>query len=167
MVRVAVFGDLNVDVLLKVPKLPEGDISLAADEFRVASGGVGGNVATALRRLGTEVTLVSAVGRDALGKYLLEDLREEGVGTEYVRVVDGVPTGIMVVFILEGGLKTIVGGRGANSRVSLTQAELESLGNSIDFAHFSGYLSLNDDGGEFLRRALNVLKRLGVNISVD
>jgi fructokinase len=66
-------------------------------------GGAPANVAFHLRRLGVDAQLVSAVGTDAPGRELLDRLKEAGIGTEFVAVRPGPPTGLVRVTIGDGG----------------------------------------------------------------
>ncbi len=62
---------------------------------------VGGNplnVAVGAARLGLRVALVSAVGEDPVGEFVLERLRGEGVAVEYVFVKPGRRTPAVVLF---------------------------------------------------------------------
>lgn len=52
------------------------------------------NVAVALRRLGNNPVLISAVGQDQRGHEALRQLRALGFKAEFVKVMEGVPTGV-------------------------------------------------------------------------
>lgn len=167
LTKVTVLGDLNIDVILKVPHPPIGDISVAAEEAHISPGGVGGNVATYLTMLGDEVSLLTGVGNDVIGKYLIQDLITMGVKTDSVKVVDRVPTGTMVIILLPSGERSIVGFRGANQHVEFTRAELERALIGVSHAHASGYFALNKDGGQTLLLYLKVAKEIGATTSID
>ncbi|WP_404991064.1 PfkB family carbohydrate kinase [Desulfurococcus sp.] len=47
---------------------------------------MGRNFPVALSRLGVQTCLVSAVGGDAIGRYLLEDLENEGIDSRHVKI---------------------------------------------------------------------------------
>jgi len=144
---VTVFGDLNVDVILKVPTLPPEDTSVTASETVVAPGGVAGNMASNLVREGLKVSVIAGVGDDLLGRHLLSRLEEAGIWGGRVRVVRGCRTGVMVVIITPGGRKYILGSRGANEVVEVGVDEaLEAAYESLHI-HVSGYTILNRDGG--------------------
>lgn len=57
-------------------------------------GGSSANIAVGLARLGLRVGMISCVGQDALAEYLLDFLRQEGVDTELIRMVDGFNTSL-------------------------------------------------------------------------
>ena len=60
-------------------------------------GGAPLNVVAHLRQMGHEVALLSGVGDDERGRAALAEASELGVGTQFMRVVPGVPTGIVRV----------------------------------------------------------------------
>lgn len=63
------------------------------------AGGVAGNVARWLTRLGVAAELHSIVGSDEAGRSLLETLRSEGVDVGGVRVADDAPTAVYTAVI--------------------------------------------------------------------
>ncbi len=165
--KVAVAGDLNVDVFLKVPALPRLDISVAAHSARIGPGGVAGNTASHLVGLGVSAVLVAAVGDDVLGKYLTARIREAGINSGYVRVVEGESTGVMVIMLLPNGEKAIVGYRGANEHLRVLREEAEEVASRVNHVHVSGYMALNRDEGESLLNLLSEAVKAGLTTSVD
>jgi ribokinase len=88
---VAVVGSLNLDLVVRVPRLPgPGETVSGADLFR-NPGGKGANQAVAAARLGRRVAMVGCVGDDQAGRDLLAALAADGVDTGQVRVLAGVP----------------------------------------------------------------------------
>lgn len=90
--RVLVVGSLNMDYLIRAAARPGNDGSIVVDEVVVTPGGHAGNCASALRRLGAEVTVAATVGRDEHGDAVLHDLQARGIGVDLVGRV-AVPTG--------------------------------------------------------------------------
>jgi ribokinase len=119
-VRARVVGSTNVDLVLRVDRLPlPGETLLAPDRQRLA-GGKGANQAVALARLGADVRFVSAVGDDEDGRWSLAQLVQEGVDVSGVQVVDA-PTGLAVVTVDRLGENSIVVVPGANEHVTVTR----------------------------------------------
>ena len=56
-----------------------------------------------MAKLGLRVALIGAVGADPFSEMALDELRRAGVDTGRVRVVEGEATGLMAVFVEEGG----------------------------------------------------------------
>lgn len=163
---VVVLGDINVDVIFIVESLPRPGEVLGARSARVYHGGVGGNVATWLAKLGLRVALIGAVGSDYAGREVLGELERLGVDVSRVRVVEGEATGFMVVLVDRSGERTIVGSRGANSRLRVEREDLE-LAAMARHVHVSGYSMLNEDRGEGALSLLRAAVRAGVTTSVD
>jgi pseudouridine kinase len=67
--------------------------------LRMSFGGVARNVAENLARLGTDVTLITAVGDDPQGKQLLYQTSEAGVNVEHSLIVPDQPTGIYLAIL--------------------------------------------------------------------
>ncbi len=166
MSRVAVLGDLNLDIILFLEREPLPDTSESATKAYIRPGGVGGNISSWLKYLGDEPLLVGAVGEDALGEELLRQLSRYGVGVDAVRKVKATATGVMVSMMGPSG-KKIVGFRGANSFLQYSRRELAELLEGCIHAHASGYESLNRDEGLLLLDFLSTAKRLRITTSVD
>ncbi|WP_394993829.1 carbohydrate kinase family protein [Emticicia sp.] len=72
------------------------DIS-TTERFQRFQGGSPSNLAANMARLGNATAIVSCVGDDNLGKYLIEKVRETGVDVSYIAVDKQEPTSIVVV----------------------------------------------------------------------
>lgn len=67
-------------------------------------GGAPMNVAYHLNQLGIKADMISKVGKDDLGKELLQFMQSKGIGTQYVHIDDLLKTG-MVKIILDNPLE--------------------------------------------------------------
>jgi ribokinase len=120
--RVTVVGSVNLDLVARSARLPRAGETVGGATFGRFPGGKGANQALACARLGAEVTLIGAVGRDAFADEALADLREAGVELEVVESVE--PTGIALIVVDAAGETAIVVAPGANA--TLGAAELPS-----------------------------------------
>ena len=118
MARIVVVGSVNLDLVARVPRLPEPGETLAAHELRRVPGGKGANQALAARRLGAEVALIAAVGSDPAADEALALLRADGVDLSGVTAHAELPTGHALVTVDDGGETTIVIVAGANDVVA-------------------------------------------------
>src|SRR5438067_8205473 len=84
---ILVFGSINIDVLVPVPRLPLPGETVLGGDYAFLPGGKGGNQALAARRAGAAVMLAGAVGMESFADIALDLLRREGVDTRLVRVV--------------------------------------------------------------------------------
>ena len=116
--NVTVVGSINVDLVARVERLPRPGETLGDAEFARVPGGKGANQAVAAARLGAAVEMFGRVGEDDFGREAIAALRDAGVGTDHVRVVDA-PTGVALIVVTDGGENQIVVAPGANARLRL------------------------------------------------
>jgi ribokinase len=115
--RVVVIGSVNVDLVVRLPRLPRPGETAGGGVFAVHPGGKGGNQAVAAARLGADVSIVAALGSDDYGRDARADLEREGVGTGFVVTVPGA-TGVAVVLVDETAENLIAVAPGANAALS-------------------------------------------------
>lgn len=118
-----VVGSSNTDLVVRVREIPRaGETVLGGDVARTA-GGKGANQAVAAARLGTRVVFVGCVGNDSFGEEARERLAGEGLLLDYLRVVEGAPSGVALITVAESGENSIVVAPGANAHVSVGDVE--------------------------------------------
>lgn len=118
MARIVVYGSINMDLVVRTAAMPAPGQTVLGRDFATIPGGKGANQAVACARLGAETHLAGAVGTDAFGDDLLASLAGNGVSTEAVRRIEGVPTGIAIIIVDEQGQNSIVVAGGANHQNS-------------------------------------------------
>lgn len=101
MPRVVVIGGANVDVKGRAAAHHQPGSSNPG-MVTVSPGGVGRNIAETLARLGVEVSLVTALGRDANGALLREACLNAGVSLSHA-LEAGEPTGAYLAVLDEQG----------------------------------------------------------------
>nr|MDO8099229.1 carbohydrate kinase family protein [Candidatus Njordarchaeota archaeon] len=101
-------GEIVVDMVLKVPHLPEPDEKVNSTYQTRFPGGVTANYVTAVSRLATTAGFVGAIGDDPEGKYLKQDLKNEKVDTALTLVKKGKQTPVNYVIVDESGQKVII-----------------------------------------------------------
>lgn len=132
---VCVVGSLNMDLVVRAPRIPHPGETLLGNTYRTFAGGKGANQAVAAARmLGGEgwVALVGCVGDDPHGAKLRAALDAEGVDLTRVltrKDIDQNPTGLALITVAEGGENTIVVSPGANA--SLTAEDVEAAKETI------------------------------------
>lgn len=97
-----------VDHRFWVPAYPPTKQRTDATAYRDALGGPAAVAAVAVTRLGGAARLVAAVGDDANGRFVLNQLENSGVATELVRVDADLQTGVCSVLIDDAGERYIV-----------------------------------------------------------
>jgi ribokinase len=125
-VSVCVVGSINLDRVLRVPRIPAPGETLLGAEVLTFPGGKGNNQAVAAARSGAAVVLVGALGRDADAEALLDAMRNAGVQPLIRRT--GQPTGTAWITVGEDGENTIVVVPGANGALAdLAEEELAAV----------------------------------------
>jgi ribokinase len=124
---ILVFGSINADLSFALDRLPVPGQTVVAERLVVQPGGKGANQAVAARRDGARVTMVGAVGDNALAAASLQGLREAGVDLTHVVSQADTPTGCASIWTDRDGRNQIVVALGANARVRADQVEAALL----------------------------------------
>jgi ribokinase len=124
--RVLVVGSANVDYTVQAPRLPQPGETVSDGSLFVNHGGKGANQALAACRLGAEVRLLAAVGDDAAGRGLCEDLAAAGVDVTRVVLTTRAATGTALIVVDSNGRNQIVVAPGANRTLDVEQASARS-----------------------------------------
>lgn len=117
MVKVVVVGSISMDLVVTSKVRPGAGETVLGDAFETVPGGKGANQAVAAARLGAEVHMVGCVGDDHYGNQLIQNLRNNGVSTEFVKPVTQIGTGTAHIVLAEGD-NSIVVVKGANDCVT-------------------------------------------------
>jgi len=98
---IAVMGSAFVELVPARFRVALEDI----DSFRISIGGSATNMAVAASRLGASVGLLSAVGQDVFGEFVIHHLRSEGIDVSRVKRVAGFKTGVSFYTVDPKGTK--------------------------------------------------------------
>ena len=123
---IIVFGSINMDMAVRVEKLPVPGETVLSKDYILYPGGKGANQALAAARSGAKVALIGRVGNDHYGKACTDELKGDGVMTSGVARSD-LPTGCAVVARDASGENQIIVMSGANSEVTHDQIPDEIL----------------------------------------
>jgi len=117
------FGSINMDLVVRVPRLPVAGETLVGHEFFSAFGGKGANQAVAATKLGAPATFVGRVGGDDFGQTLRIALAAAGVNITALTVDESIHSGVASIVVSECGENTIACAAGANGNVSAEDVE--------------------------------------------
>ena len=92
--RLAVVGSINIDMTVTAERIPLKGETLMGDNISYIPGGKGANQAVAMAKLGAEVEMFGCVGDDENGKKMIDNMKNHGIKTDNIKVLEGVPTGI-------------------------------------------------------------------------
>ena len=121
---VVVIGSLNMDLVMRTPRVPVGGETLHGHEFSTLPGGKGANQAVACARLGAKVAMIGQVGNDGFGTTLRDGLAADGIDTSGVLQTSAVGTGVAMILVEDIGQNRIVLAAGANG--ALTPADIDA-----------------------------------------
>ncbi|NJN99481.1 MAG: ribokinase, partial [Anaerolineales bacterium] len=126
---VVVFGSINMDLVVRTPRLPALAETITGHEFFTAPGGKGANQAVAAARLGAPTKMVGRVGGDAFGLELRQNLTAAGADVSAVFTDPAVSSGVAVIAVDDQAQNNIIIVPGANGRVG--EDDLNRLESSL------------------------------------
>jgi len=162
---VIAFGDLNVDLVLSgMREAPKFGGEVLAEKLGMHAGGSTANAAACCAQLGMPTVLVTNVGDDSFGDFLLQEMQRYGVLTTHILRHNSLNTGITVSLSTPND-RAFVTHLGTID--SLTAADAtEELLEQADHLHVGGYYlqaKLRPDLPTVFRRA----HELGLTTSLD
>lgn len=122
-----VVGSLHYDIFVEAPHRPAAGETVSGISWRPKLGGKGGNQAIAAARAGCPCLLVSAVGRDSFGDFLLKNLVTCGVDGTHVAQIDGIGSGMSVAITDASGDYGAVIVSGSNLRIDPAALDDEAV----------------------------------------
>jgi sugar/nucleoside kinase (ribokinase family) len=135
-----------------------------AGRVLLRQGGSAASTARWLARLGTHATLVTAVGRDHVGRALLDALRADRVRVHATRIAAR-RTGRIGVVVMVGGERSFVADRGAAD--DLRPTDLKPRWFAVDLLHLPAYSLIGVPLGDAGRRAIELARGAGALVSLD
>jgi aminoimidazole riboside kinase len=117
---VVLLGDINVDLVVRLPNRKTGIGYLEGSEPQLYGGGTVANTAVGLTRLGVPARIAGSVGTDSYGRWAVKDLGSEGVDVSGIlnapdqftvmvfAMVDSTGERTIVVWPPEGGAHTVI-----------------------------------------------------------
>ena len=120
---ITVVGSCNTDFISYVPRMPSLGETIIGDRFEVGFGGKGANQCVMASKLGAKVGMVAKVGNDLFGNQTVLNFKSHQVDTTFVKVEDGVSSGVAPICVTPEGENTIVIIPGANNL--LTTGEVD------------------------------------------
>ena len=116
MGKILVIGSLNIDMVMKVDHMPTVGETILCDGMKLVAGGKGANQACAAGRLGTDVTMLGAIGNDSHGEMQRDSLQRSGVDVSGLITKESVSTGTAFITVNKEGNNSIVVVQGANEQ---------------------------------------------------
>jgi ribokinase len=115
---IVVVGSANVDLTTFNDVFPRPGETIFGTKFDLGFGGKGANQAVAAHLCGANVGMVAKVGNDLFGPATIKNFESLGIDATYVRVADGVSSGVAPIFVDSSGQNRIIVVKGANETLS-------------------------------------------------
>jgi ribokinase len=166
MPQVVTLGDINVDILARVPFYPPPGGDSLAQGVNLRAGGSAANTSAVLSKFRLGVSILARVGQDALAEHALSDLRQVGVDLSLVQRDPETQTGLIFAAVTPDGERTFFSCRGANANTTLDGHGEERI-REARLLHVSGYALVESPQRAAALQAIAAAHRSGVAVSVD
>ncbi len=121
--HITVVGSLNMDLIIRSPRIPRPGETILGGELHTAAGGKGANQAVAAARLGGRVSMIGRVGPDPFASELLDNMATANIDNRFVFRDPQVATGVALIVVDDAGENNIVVASGANMQLSPNDIE--------------------------------------------
>lgn len=152
---ILVVGSVNVDMVVKTPRIPSPGETILGGVFQKFEGGKGANQAIAANAAFGGTRFCAGVGDDSFGRDYLSNLGARGINVELVKIFKDFPTGVALITVDESGQNSITVAPGAN--MALSEGDMDS----IDFSAFSHVLFQLENDILTVAWGLNLAKKAG------
>lgn len=152
-----IFRPMGIEVLQR-------DTSTAED-IRLLGGGDAFNVAVNLANMNEKVSLLTRVGNDDLGEYLLGKLEKLGIDTSWCKKVD-IPTSASGVFVRTDGERSFLSYKGACHSLRAEDFLEEAL-YETDYLYIGSAFDLPELDGEGMAQVFEKAQSMGVKTVLD
>jgi ribokinase len=162
MPRIATIGDVNVDLIARIDKMPELGKQVITKEFQTHGGGCSANFSLSCARLGMDIQLFGKVGDDVFGTYVLVELEDNKVDTTNVLLTD-IKTGVTVA-IVQGIERSFITFRGSNATYSLNDIDITKI--HADIVHLPSYFLMDGLKYDYVK-LIDLLHGAKIPVSFD
>lgn len=136
--------------------------------YQKSPGGAPANVAVGAARLGLNSTFVGSVGKDVLGYFLRDTLRDYGVNVSQLLLTEKYRTGLVFVTLAQNGERSFSFYIEESADQFLEEADInEDLFKNNKIFHFGTISMLRDPVRAATKKAVALAKENGMIISFD
>jgi fructokinase len=170
MLEIVVVGDANVDLIATVQSYPERGGCITCDTFEKFPGGSGANFAIGASLLGAHVGLMSKVGKDKHGQFLLKTLKNFNVDASHILISRERPTGVVLAIVDKEGERTFFSLRKGCADIYLREDEVDKKYiKRSKLLHLSGVLLVESPESpiSFSLRAMKLARAFNITTSFD
>jgi len=153
------------EVLIDFIAVEEADLR-DVRTFEKHPGGAPANMVVGLRRLNVPSGLISKVGRDAFGEFLIERLRMEGVDTRYIVYDEERNTGVVFVQLKHAEPSFLLYDHVAYFNLGIDDVDKSFL-EEADLLHFGGVLLAREPSRSTSLKLARMARGRGIPTSFD
>jgi sugar/nucleoside kinase (ribokinase family) len=163
---VLAIGLLTLDIVgHPIDALPAEEAGVLIGGIEVVPAGTAGGFALVAATLGLKTSLISALGRDRMGRFVRLVLEEHGVDTGLVATLEGFPTSATILPVDSKGRRPTLHAAGASMLTQIGEAEIEAAGRAR-FVHYAAIGAFRIDAAA-RTRFLQAARGAGATISCD
>lgn len=164
MTKLLSIGEVLIDF---IPE-QKGKALKEVTSFERAPGGAPANVAAAVSKAGKDAVMLTKLGKDAFGDFLIETLNKVGVNTEFILRTDEANTALAFVSLKEDGERDFSFYRNPSADLLLSEDEIEdSWFQTGDILHFCSVDLVESPMKKAHSKAIRIAKEKGAIISFD
>jgi sugar/nucleoside kinase (ribokinase family) len=162
---VLVVGELNADIIVSdMSGFPSLGREILASEFHIVLGSSSAICAAGMAQLGLSVDFLGKVGLDHLGTFVVDELRQLGVGPKHIFYDKTVSTGV-TISLTETSDRAMITHLGSISELCLSEIDLSIL-HGYDHIHVGSYF-LQQKLQPGLAELFRASRRAGLTVSLD
>lgn len=167
MAKILCVGQIVADILVRsVDKIDFSIDTKRVDQIVIKNGGDCLNTAIDLKKLGADVGFCGVLGKDALGKYLQNVLRENGIDDSAIYYDSEANTSSTVALINSEGDRIFLYYGGTNDILSVDKLKMNSL-DEASIVHVGGTFLLPKLDGEGTRELFEEAHKRGCLTTMD
>ena len=166
MKKALCYGIACCDIM--VPGIEPDDFkreNVCVEKFTYSTGGDAMNQAVTLSKLGHDAVLLTMLGNDIMGDFLVGSAKKAGLNTDYIRFHESLPTSLTLVCVHRDGNRNFIFNKGADIEISgeCVPAQLMDMAGVIGIGSAFGDIKLTESLQDVLRSA----KEKGLYTCVD
>lgn len=164
--RFFVLGDVSVDLIYFLERIPEPGEEVPAARALMKPGGAGGTLAAHLGSLGHKVQLASRVGKDPFASVALEQMQKAKVDLKLLQEDTEQTTSSILILLIPGGERSMVSAGGASRYLDAAEFKPKLL-DATDAVVISAYAFVGGPQREYAINVLDAARKRDLPVFVD
>lgn len=160
-----VIGDVTVDHLYHLDRLPAPGEEVTPRHASMKPGGAGGTISVTLARLGHTVTLAARVGDDPFAEYALSRVRESGVSESAIQRDPERLTSTITVMQTGAGERAMISDGAANRQLDPAKLKAKDI-ESADALIINAYAMIEGPQREYALKAIEAARSAKTRVPV-